>query len=192
MKSSNEIVLIVLLILIVFTIIFQKQIEQLYIKYILKRNIVQDPNKQLNYDLKKNNEYKDSNSVSCTGTNKEGSCVYNSNGTKKRILPVLDPLFNLREICKQIILLEDHLSQKGKRCHDCISKHFLYLEGLAEEAITLDRDMKHIEKIENLPDEFRTLQKEYLSNIDPLIISQKLRKIRKIYMEDSFKFSKKC
>lgn len=43
----------------------------------------------------------------------------------------------MREIVKQIILLEDHLFQECKRCPDCVKKHFLTIEGLAEECRTL-------------------------------------------------------
>jgi hypothetical protein len=51
---------------------------------------------------------------------------------------ILNPMFNLREVAKQCILLEDHLYHVNKRCADCIKKHCLFIEGLLEEAITLD------------------------------------------------------
>ena len=35
---------------------------------------------------------------------------------------------------KSSILLEEHLANKNKRCRDCITKHFLHIIGLAEEA----------------------------------------------------------
>lgn len=47
------------------------------------------------------------------------------------------PAQNMREIIKQLIMLEDHLFQTCKRCPDCIRKHFLTVEGLAEECGTL-------------------------------------------------------
>ena len=43
----------------------------------------------------------------------------------------------MREIIKQLIMLEDHLFQKCKRCKDCINKHMVMIEGLAEECATL-------------------------------------------------------
>lgn len=43
----------------------------------------------------------------------------------------------MREIIKQLVLLEDHLVQKCKRCPDCIRKHMAFTEGLAEECATL-------------------------------------------------------
>jgi uncharacterized protein YxeA len=181
-KNLNIIILISLLVIIIGFIFFQTNLEHLYSKYFLKKK-----SSQLENDLKKVDNENVINSCSSSG-----SCVYNVNGKDRKLLPVLDPMFNLREICKQIILLEDHLFQKGKRCKDCISKHFLYLEGLAEEAITLDNKMDYVKLLENLPDEFRILQKEYLKNIDPFIIAQKLRTVRKKYMENSFKFGENC
>lgn len=47
------------------------------------------------------------------------------------------PAQNMREIIKQLIMLEDHMFQSCKRCPDCIRKHFLSIEGLAEECGTL-------------------------------------------------------
>jgi hypothetical protein len=66
--------------------------------------------------------------------NSNGKCGAGGEGCKScdSLLPVLDPRFNMREICKQSVLLEDHLFQKEKRCHDCICKHFLTIEALAE------------------------------------------------------------
>lgn len=56
---------------------------------------------------------------------------------RRTLLPVMRPAQNMREIIKQLIMLEDHLFQKCKRCPDCIRKHFLTVEGLAEECGTL-------------------------------------------------------
>lgn len=56
------------------------------------------------------------------------------------MLPIMDPLHNAREIAKQLAMLEDHLIHPSKRCHDCIRKHLLTAEGLAEEAVSLSSD----------------------------------------------------
>ena len=48
--------------------------------------------------------------------------------------PVSDPKYNMQQIIKQSILLEEHLANKNKRCRDCITKHFLHIIGLTEEA----------------------------------------------------------
>ncbi len=130
-----------------------------------------------------------------------GSCFRNDNNTtvvaskncsscsNEKLLPILEPLHNMREISKQIILLEDHLFQKSKRCEDCICKHFLTIEALSEEAITLDKEKQHRDYLETLPDRIRTIQKMYLSKKkDTCDVAQELRNIRKEMMVKSFKF----
>jgi hypothetical protein len=71
-----------------------------------------------------------------------GSC----SSTCDSIDPVSDPRYNMQQIIKQSILLEEHLTNKNKRCRDCITKHFLHIIGLAEEAQMLATD-----KINNYP-----------------------------------------
>ena len=104
------------------------------------------------------------------------------------LLPILDCDFNLREICKQSILLEDHLLQKEKRCTDCCIKHFLALEALSEEALSLDKEKKSDRIIEILPTKFREIQKKWYMNPNENAhaCSQELRHIRKGLMEKCF------
>lgn len=52
--------------------------------------------------------------------------------------PLQDPAFNLREVAKHLLLLEDHLLHVDRRCMDCIWKHLLTAEAFADEADTLD------------------------------------------------------
>lgn len=103
-----------------------------------------------------------------------------------KLLPVMDPKFNLREICKQSILLEDHLSHEEKRCFDCCVKHFLTIEALAEEAITLDGNCSS--KLQQLPSRVRKLQSQWYENPSHNAhqVSQELRQIRKDFQLDSF------
>lgn len=96
-----------------------------------------------------------------------------------RLLPILDPLFNVRQICKHLLLLQDHLSLPGMKCKQCIMKHFLYLEGYAEEAITLDAKGLHRELLEPLPKAIRDMQKDYTSGADSLVLAQKMRELRR-------------
>lgn len=119
----------------------------------------------------------------CGGKGKMGGCV---SATGSKLLPVLDPCFNMREICKQCVLLEDHLFQNEKRCTDCIKKHFLTIEGLAEEAITLDKKNEYHLSKEELPEKVRKLQKKFLNGTDPESIAQELRWIRKPLMAKFF------
>lgn len=51
--------------------------------------------------------------------------------------PVSDPAYNMTEIIKQSVLLEEHLTIDKKFCVDCVWKHLLHLHGLATEAVTL-------------------------------------------------------
>lgn len=108
---------------------------------------------------------------------------------QERLLPVMNPTFNMREICKQCILLEDHLCHDEKRCYDCCVKHFLTIEALAEEAITLDPSTTtpH-QKIQHLPSHVRKLQSQWHKDPEKNAkqVSQELRKIRKDLQLDAF------
>jgi hypothetical protein len=66
-----------------------------------------------------------------TNTNTNHKCDVKSCGA---LDPVSDPKYNMQQIVKQSILLEEHLTNKNKRCRDCITKHFQHIIGLAEEA----------------------------------------------------------
>ena len=104
------------------------------------------------------------------------------------LLPIMSPLYNLREICKQVALLEDHLNQPRKRCPDCIRKHFLTIEALFEEAISLDKDFEYGEHLDGKAQDVRDLQGVWLDTKDTkdsqksyLLIAQTLRQIRKSF-----------
>ena len=107
---------------------------------------------------------------------------------EKKLLPILHHKYNMREIVKQIILLEDHLINEKKQCHDCIIKHFLAIEALSEEALTLNKNLTKDSPMYSLPDEIRKLERLWYDNKETKTIetAQALRKIRKVYMEDSF------
>jgi hypothetical protein len=102
---------------------------------------------------------------------------------EQKMQPIMDPLFNVREICKEFTLLEDHLNQPEKRCHDCINKHLLKVEALAEEAISLDQ-VKSFKFLLDIPQIIRGWHNLILSN-DPRSyeqVSSKIRILRKILM----------
>jgi hypothetical protein len=48
--------------------------------------------------------------------------------------PVDDPAYNMREVAKQTLLLEQHLADPRKLCRACSVKHLLLCCGLLEEA----------------------------------------------------------
>lgn len=107
---------------------------------------------------------------------------------KMGILPVMNPLFNLREICKQSALLEDHLNNPRKRCPDCIRKHFLTIEALYEEATSLDKKFEYEDYLDGKAQAMRDLQARWIDSKDtkkyhPTCgqISQELRVMRKEY-----------
>ena len=84
----------------------------------------------LYYSVKKIN-YSNNNTNNHSYNHKTGSCDIKSCGA---LDPVSDPKYNMQQIVKQSILLEEHLTNKNKRCRDCITKHFQHIIGLAEEA----------------------------------------------------------
>jgi hypothetical protein len=60
-----------------------------------------------------------------------GTCTASSCGA---IDPVNDPDYNMREVLKNTLLIEQHLSEPNKYCKQCIVKHFLISIALLEEA----------------------------------------------------------
>ncbi len=83
------------------------------------------------YALLYNNLYNDGNIKIQSKKNPNNTCDIKSCGA---LDPVSEPAYNMQQIVKQSILLEEHLTNKNKRCRDCITKHFLHIIGLAEEA----------------------------------------------------------
>lgn len=51
--------------------------------------------------------------------------------------PLTDPVYNIKSIISQSILLEEHLAIPSKRCRQCIFKHLYHCKALAEEGIWL-------------------------------------------------------
>jgi hypothetical protein len=115
---------------------------------------------------------------------KTGSCG-NTN-----LYPILDPKFNMREVSKQCLLLEDHMNNIKKRCYDCIRKHFLIIDGLLEEAVSLEQDNASRQYYRDLHKEWIKIEKAYakdsqnLQNIDN--ISKSIRFFRKPLVEKYF------
>ena len=100
--------------------------------------------------------------------------------------PVLDPAYNMENVCKQSILLEEHLNNDKKRCNDCCKKHMLHIVRLAEEAMSLaGHDADPL--IEDVAKTYDSLLREYLDGGDPLEIAEGCRKKRKEVMEKYIK-----
>ena len=101
----------------------------------------------------------------------------------RKLLPVLRPKHNMRDIIKQLALLEDHLYQPQKRCPDCIRKHFLTIEGLAEECATLCKPEAILPEARKVATQARVLHHAWEArHKDPRVaerIAGRLRKLRK-------------
>jgi len=95
------------------------------------------------------------------------------------LFPVTDPAFNLRETAKQMLLLEDHLTNYGKQCAQCIKKHCLTIEAYLEEALCLDCDNRYTSEINDLLNNFKNIERDFVNGIPNSKLSQDLRTLRK-------------
>lgn len=82
-------------------------------------------------------------STSAPQTKRNDQCTKQTCGA---LDPVSDPSYNMKNIIKQSILLEEHIAEENKYCKDCIVKHFLHIIGLSEEALWLACN-----KVDNYP-----------------------------------------
>jgi len=112
---------------------------------------------------------------------------------KKKLLPILDERFNVREVIKNILLLEDHLLDKRRRCSDCCKKHLLLIEAFLEEAITLSKSDARIKLYKS---DIKTIKECILlflgGNDNYYSIVKKLKQIKKKYLHESFNFIYSC
>ena len=133
----------------------------------------------------KESSNKDSTCSSMCGLSEDG--VANICGTDKKLYPIMDPRLNLKEITKNLLLLEDHLFHEGMRCQDCLGKHLVLSSAYATEAISLDKDRKYSEDINNAIKNINNIHKQIieaqkkgnLTDEDCNRIAQEIRKIRK-------------
>lgn len=106
---------------------------------------------------------------------------------KRKLMPIMTPEFNMREVAKQCILLEEHLNQKAKSCLDCIKKHFLTVEGLLEETVSLDKKQKYVKQIPEWVRQWIQIEKDHVSNKKSFEeLAQDIRKFRKPIMYEFF------
>ncbi len=187
------------LLLVIFALLLFCSTLKSSVSIVTKKDLIEENKMNNKLEIMNNSNKKSKKSCdtcekgTCSGLGSNSGSKSCSEGGKScnALLPVMDPMYNMREICKQSILLEDHLFQKEKRCHDCICKHFLTIEALAEEAITLDKEQKHPE-INILPTKVRTITKKYIDNHtsenQPPLTAQELREIRKDLMQKCFKY----
>ena len=77
---------------------------------------------------------------------------------------ISDALYNLKQIAREMLLLEGHLGCGGRQCSDCIRKHVMTLQGLLYEASMLKDGHRYIKVITPLTN---------LSNYLEYMLSQK-------------------
>ena len=95
------------------------------------------------------------------------------------LLPIKDPEFSVREVCKQLVLLEEHLAHPNKRCPDCIRKHFLTAEAHAEEALGLGAAGETASLALAASQALRQINTFVAEGGDPFQAAQAVRKVRK-------------
>lgn len=95
------------------------------------------------------------------------------------MLPIFEPAFNLREVCKELALLEDHLRDPRRRCKDCITKHCLKAEAYAEEAASLDVEGALGDLPCALAEAIRSLADDLAGGCSPGPAAQRARGMRK-------------
>jgi len=97
-----------------------------------------------------------------------------------RRLSLMHPQFNLREIAKQMVLLEDHLCHPSKHCPDCIRKHLLTIEAFAEEAVSLDQVGIYRDPSETLAKMARSWIERFTDGVPPRDLAGEVRTLRKM------------
>ena len=125
----------------------------------------------------------------CKAVDESVKCSSKSCGINN-LYPILDPRFNMRESAKQCLLLEDHLNNKQKRCVDCIRKHFLIIDGLLEEAVSLEKDINKRDYYRNLYVMWVNIEKQYANSPSDSYtmdnVSKSIRSFRKPLVEEYF------
>ncbi|MEM4772543.1 MAG: hypothetical protein QW648_00850 [Nanoarchaeales archaeon] len=102
-----------------------------------------------------------------------------------------DAAYNLKEIVKELILLEEHYVTNP--CADCISKHLLKVSALAEEALTLNNAKKYeliLKEVLNIAEKHFNIVNSFLThgnqNYNLMDMAQEIREIRKKILKEIF------
>jgi hypothetical protein len=114
------------------------------------------------------------------------SCTTCSANKDRRLAPLMEPEFNMREVTKNMILLEDHLFHDDRRCPDCVRKHCLTIEAYLDEAFSLDKAGKYTEVLESTSRQFKPISESMLvccsqglPSAKCVSLGQRLRIVRK-------------
>lgn len=80
---------------------------------------------------------------------------------------VNNPAYNMQNVVKQSILLEEHLAEKNKYCKGCISKHFSHIIGLSSEGVWLaEKNINKYPFLEESPSFYQKIFDKWLANTD--------------------------
>jgi len=85
----------------------------------------------------------------------------------------------VREIVKHLLLLEDHLAHARKQCPDCIRKHLMTCEALADEAVALDPTGIHHAVCGDLGEKVRGWTERLCDGCGPGEVCRDIRTTRK-------------
>ncbi|KAG5183094.1 hypothetical protein JKP88DRAFT_273069 [Tribonema minus] len=109
------------------------------------------------------------------------------------LVPIMRPQQNMRDVVTNMALLETHLFNAAKNCHDCIRKHFILIQGYLEEALSLvsadpAKALPVPLDIQRLEQTVRSMHLEWEeSDRSPPVrqsIAQRMRQLRKGLMAD--------
>jgi hypothetical protein len=134
-------------------------------------------------DIKKSTHSDEDNST--CDMNADG--VTNICGTNRKLAPILDPRFNLKQVSGNLLLLEDHLNNSEMRCNDCVVKHSNLISAYLQEANGLDKNREYSREINETTTAFNKILKKLgdkmkkgpLEDDECCEIAQEIRKIRK-------------
>lgn len=104
------------------------------------------------------------------------------------LYPLRHPMWCARQAAKQAVLLEDHLTDVHKMCHECIRKHFLMFEGFLDEAIVMDKHMKYNDLLIPVRERLKPILISYRDGVDTLVVAQQIRELRKAIATPSFDY----
>jgi hypothetical protein len=106
--------------------------------------------------------------------------------THEGMLDIFNPNHNARELAKELVLLEHHIVHPPKHCPDCIRKHLITAEGLAEEAVGLDADPESRAYFGAAATEIREVCRDVIGKKDRGQLQQRIRRLRKGMLKRGF------
>ena len=95
------------------------------------------------------------------------SCSNSSKDSCGAIDDVNNPAYNMKEVIKNTLLIEDHLSNKNKYCKQCLVKHFLLSQSYLSEAVWMAADKtKQYPLLEETVPFYNSIFDDWYANMD--------------------------